>query len=364
MQKRTFSRLLLTLLFVAVCGQRGLPFRGKHYPVPVTNGDAAVSILHHASVRSLLRDAKGIFWFGSDGDGLFRYDGKRFIRYTKNEGLTDNQVRTIQQDNSGNLWLETGNGVCRYDGSTFTPFPERPAIQIDYFGRTFSGTTEGLWFGARDGAFHYDGTSFTFLPLPLDESDKALRRSHPGANRTAYSVYSVLRDKSGNVWFGTEQRGVCRYDGKHFVWRRDKGLNVAVRTIYQDRTGNIWFGTNGGGAFRYNGKTVTNVTREYGLENPDFPKTGKGKPGTLARVWSIAEDTAGNLWFGTIDAGAWRYDGKSLTNVTVKDGLNGNAVLSILRDTSGTLWFGFDGGGVCSYDGKSFINITKDAVER
>ena len=87
----------------------------------------------------------------------------------------------------------------------------------------------------------------------------------------------------------------------------------------------------------------------------------KGKPGTLARVWTIAEDKTGNLWFGTIDAGAWRYDGKSLTNFTVKDGLGSNAIWTIYKDKAGNLWFGTDGGGVCKYDGKSFIDFKKDS---
>ncbi len=131
--------------------------------------------------------------------------------------------------------------------------------------------------------------------------------------------------------------------------------------MFQDKSGNLWFGNNGGGLYRYDGKSLINFTEEKGLGNSEFIKGLKmtDQPGTLARVWTIAEDKAGNLWFGTIDAGAWRYDGKTLTNFTMKDGLTSNAICTIYKDKTGTLWFGTHTGGVCKFNGKSFINFRR-----
>ena len=82
------------------------------------------------------------------------------------------------------------------------------------------------------------------------------------------SVYSIMEDKTGNLWFGTSG-GVSRYDGKSFTnYTTAQGLaNNIVISITEDKTGNLWFGTAGGGVSRYDGKSFTNFTTEQGLAN-------------------------------------------------------------------------------------------------
>lgn len=65
------------------------------------------------------------------------------------------------------------------------------------------------------------------------------------------------------------------------------------------------------------------------------------------------EDSRGVLWFGTMNKGVARYDGKALTYLTEKDGLCGNTIVNIVEDKDGALWFSGHTG-VCKYDGKSF----------
>ena len=106
--------------------------------------------------------------------------------------------------------------------------------------------------------------------------------------------------------------------------------------------------------FNYDGKTLTNFTKEKNLENPGFLKNLESKPGTLARVWTITDDKKGNLWIGTIDAGDWMFDGKTLTNYTTKDGLGIDAIWTIYKDKNDNLWFGTAGAGAYTFDGKMF----------
>lgn len=330
-----------------------------------TNNPEAKAITEaYNNIRCILQDRAGNFWFATDGEGVCRYDGKSFTYFTRKDGLSSNFVRSIQEDRRGNLWFGTRDGVCRYDGKSFTAFTVANSFLNAEILNNFSSSTflqnscgyEDLWFATRDGAYHYDGKLFTFLPLPVDEADTKLRRSQPGVNRTAYSVYSILKDKTGNLWFGSEQKGVFRYNGASFtnVHLSEKEVGFAVRCIFQDKNGNYWFGSNGLGLTKYDRKSIVNFTQEQGLSNPDFMKNLQGKLATLARVWTIAEDNNRDLWIGTIDAGVWRYDGKTLSNFTMKDGLSNNAIWTIYKDKTGKLWFGTDGGGVCTYDGKSF----------
>ena len=85
------------------------------------------------------------------------------------------------------------------------------------------------------------------------------------------------------------------------------------------------------------------------------PKQGMNAPS----VWSILEDSRGNLWFGTQEGGVSMYNGDSFTHFTEKEGLSGNWVSYIMEDSHGNLWFGTYGGGVSMYNGDSFTHITE-----
>lgn len=73
-------------------------------------------------------------------------------------------------------------------------------------------------------------------------------------------------------------------------------------------------------------------------------------------VVDVLEDSKGNLWFGTISDGAARFDGKTLTYFSKKDGLCDNTVVSMAEDKVGNIWFGTHNG-VSKFDGKTFVNF-------
>jgi len=349
----TFERMVRILLICLICGlitRNVSQSRGGEVVAARTDSELRTD----KPIRCIFEDKLGNTWFGTDGDGIFRYDGAAFRQFTEREGLANDFVGAIQQDQAGNLWFGVRGAVSRYDGKSFTNFAFKEAIHSD-LAKTTRNKLSDLWFGAPDGAFCHDGKSLVAIPLSERDSD---HKFQPANSPTPYAVYSIFKDKLGNVWFGTEQRGVCRYDGASFSWWTEKGLSkAAVRSIFQDRTGDLWFGNNGNGVFRFDGTTLSNFTDEHGLGNPAFLTTLKGKPGTLARVWTIGDDQAGNIWFGTIDAGVWRYDGKSLTNFTARDGLGCDAIWTIARGRAEGLWFGTEQGGILKYNGKSFFTL-------
>ncbi len=114
-----------------------------------------------------------------------------------------------------------------------------------------------------------------------------------------------------------------------------------TRNVLQDRSGRFWFAT-WEGIISYDGKGFTNVTLNEGLEK--------------FRVFSVLEDAAGVLWFGTITGGVYRCDGRSFVRYTTADGLPHNSILCMLQDDVGNIWFGTDSG-ASRYDGKSFTNF-------
>ncbi len=300
------------------------------------------------NIGCIYQDKNNHFWFASNGDGVYRYDGKNLVNYSEKDGLCSNFVLKIEEDINGKLWFSTWDGICTYNGTTFTDYTSQmnaaPTGRLSY-------RKGGLFFGLLKGMCFYDGSNFTAFSIHPDTYKPATNNM----NRP-YSVYSSLIDKKGNVWFGTQEKGVCRYDGNSFTFFTGQGLDkAAVRTLFQDKTGTIWAGNNGAGLFRFNGHDFINITEQRGLGNPDFLKKLKGKEGTLARPWTINEDDKGNLWIGTIDAGVWKFDGKNLRNYSTRDGLAGNAIWTIFKDKKGELWFVTDGNAICKFNGKKFI---------
>ncbi|MFM9987120.1 two-component regulator propeller domain-containing protein [Flavobacterium sp.] len=311
------------------------------------------------NIRSIFQDKNGIYWFGTNGAGVYRYDGKTLIQFTTKDGLSNNQVQSIQEDKSGNIWFGTGVfGVSRFDGQSFTTYTNKETLQLNNDSdKDWKIEPNDLWFYAGGGVYRYNDNLFNYLPL--DKSNVNLMQSQSSPyNLSRHAVYSILKDKKGNVWFGTQAKGVCKYDGKSFTWFTEKGLEgPAVLGLFEDSDGNIWFGNNGGGLFKYDGKSLINFTEEKGLSNSEFKVSGKAGPGTLSRIYTICEDDFKNLWIGTVDAGVWKYDGRNFTNYTTKDGLTSNAINIIYKDKNGELWFGTDGDGICKFNGKDFAKF-------
>ena len=79
---------------------------------------------------------------------------------------------------------------------------------------------------------------------------------------------------------------------------------------------------------------------------------------TLHRAFSIAEDNEGNMWFGTVYSGVWRYDGTSFTNYTERHGMISDNIWTIYKTKKGDLLFaGESPGAVYKFNGESFDRI-------
>ncbi|MBL7702596.1 MAG: histidine kinase [Ferruginibacter sp.] len=60
-------------------------------------------------VYCVFQDSKGYIWVGTDA-GVSRYNGYSFTHYTKDDGLSDNDVFQITEDHLGRIWMLTYNG--------------------------------------------------------------------------------------------------------------------------------------------------------------------------------------------------------------------------------------------------------------
>jgi len=233
------------------------------------------------------------------------------------------------------------------------PTEEQNASQIDdYVVETFQDSKGNLWFGTLEkGVAKYDGNKLTYLT-----TDDGLP-----SNR----VTRVIEDDFSNLWFGTGG-GLSKFDGKSFTNYSEKdGLcSDMVSNLFIDSKGTFWIGT-WGGVFKFDGN-------RFEMFPIPYPKVEtKINPDTKDWITSITEDSKGSIWFGRDGYGASKYDGKSFVHFTTKEGLHSNNVQSIVPDNVGNIWIGtrvaekdnadtkkrFGQGGLNKYDGEKFIHF-------
>ena len=182
-------------------------------------------------------------------------------------------------------------------------------------------------------------------------------------NQDPYNVYGVTdmsKDKDGIVWIAT-YAALFNYDGKMVNIFDNEKLNLNenellhIRSVLADSKGRIWIGNNGIGVLLKEGETTINFSKKHKLIHPTSTRRGdKSQPGTLEHVFAIEEDSEENIWFGDRDTGAWKYDGKTMTNYTIDKNLKSQMVWAIYKDNSNSLLFGMADGGVYKFNGKLF----------
>lgn len=327
----------VTVLSTGAFAQDKIPYAPGAAPVQAF--DPAVQISEY--VREVFQDRDGQFWFGTNSDGVCRYDGTSLTYLSVEQGFGGHAVRGIAQDGDGAMWFGTDGGVSRYDNGKFTNYTVANGLSDNQVWSLMRDRAGVIWVGTQEGVCRFDGKGFVAVPLPRVEVE------HPASRFTPKVVFGMFQDQAGNIWFGTDGEGAHRYDGKAFTsYTTKEGLaGNQVRSIYGDRRGRIWLGTDGGGVSCFDGATFKNYTAKDGLNND--------------RIFEILEDRAGNMWFSTLGAGACRYDGKSFTAFGVARGLTRSHVQSMCEDRDGVLWFGCSGG-LFRLDGESFVNVTRN----
>lgn len=214
------------------------------------------------------------------------------------------------------------------------------------------------------------------------------------------SVYCILQDSKGFLWFATEE-GLNRYDGYNFrVYKRSPRdpnslTNDWIWTIIENPDGVLWLGTNGGGLHKFdleketfiNYQTIpgdlhslsnnivysiiaapggmlwlgtANGLNRFDLASETFKRYqhDPAKPGSLSHndIRKIYRDNAGTLWIGTSKGGLNKFEPENETFTCYsseplnKTSLSHNFVSSIYEDRTGTLWIGTQGGGLNKLD--------------
>lgn len=225
---------------------------------------------------------RGEVWFGSIGGGVYRYNGQTFQHFTNREGLSDNWVEWIYEDNSGNIWLGGNEGLNRFDGHRMQMVTGPNNQRIFELHSITQDKAGNIWVSTGDGVWIYDHQKFTEFKLADGESLSNTR--------------SVITDHFGNIWMAGAT-GLYRYDGK----QNKRFFDGFAGYVYEDKKGTIWFAGSNQGTHIMNVYQIVEDTPVQFMA-PVYPP--------MAMVFFIYEDQQGNIWFGADDRGVIRYNGK------------------------------------------------------
>jgi ligand-binding sensor domain-containing protein len=360
MARWSSSLFLMSSMLVASCaGASSVPTTD---PPP---SDSEVSEARGEKVSELAKDiwvvfqaADGDYWFGSNQHGAYRYDGRTLTRFTTKDGLPGEQIRGFQEDEFGNLFVDTTGGVGKCDGRTIATL-----TPID--SKEWKLEKGDLWFkgdSLENGPYRYDGKTLHALSFPKHPLEEAKHALNPNAVASPYGVYTIYEDRSGSLWFGTADLGACRFDGESLRWLYEDHLtnppgggSFGIRSILEDEDSKFWFCNT---RFRYavdpsgrspQGSEYVAYVAEPGV---DGVRTTEGED----RIYylGIVEASDGALWMATYRDGVWRYDGESMTQFRILDGGKDTAVISIFEDNRGDLWLGTHEAGPYRFDGTAF----------
>ncbi len=219
--------------------------------------------LSNNNVSSITQDQDGFIWIGTQ-DGLNRFDGYRIRQFFHNpsneNSLVNNGVHQIVPDGKDRLWITTREGLSIYNkkNGTFKNFRHNPAdatsVDADQYTNVYIEKDNSTWLTTSssvyrfDSAFHYKKV-FTGIKN-LEDLEK----------RKIEAYERLTSDRQGNLW-GSKQGYVFLVDKKTMRSEKIFGpFTGNIETIYQDSNLQFWLCSFGGGLMKFDPETGRAVT--------------------------------------------------------------------------------------------------------
>jgi signal transduction histidine kinase/ligand-binding sensor domain-containing protein/ActR/RegA family two-component response regulator len=309
-------------------------------------------------IRCIYQDDSGYLWFGTGGNGLNKYDGYKFTVYKSNprikNSLSNNSINAIFEDHNRNLWIGTQFGLNLYDreNDCFIVFPAMESLFITGFYETGDGK---LFVVTVDNVYEINLTNHSAMPFCAEI----------GGCLQGKFVDAIVEDIHGNLWLGSTN-GLYLLDtlNKTFtIFKHDDHDPTSIsdnqlESITKDSKGRLWIGTvnNGLCLMKYRNAQFSDP---YFINFSHNPQSASSI--TSGIIWDVLDDGEGSLWIGTENGGLDILDLSSfekglpvfihhLNNEEDETSLANNSIYSLLKDNQGTIWIGTYAGGLNYYN--------------
>lgn len=355
----TWPRIFVSTLLTAVLAFTGSTARGEQTQPMSFRQLTVADGLSQNTVMDILQDDFGYIWLATE-NGLDRYDGYSVHSYqrgvVKEGDLANDYIWKIDQDEAQNLWLATeGGGVAMWDRQTdrFTHFRRNPgdsnSLSSDRT-RTLLHTERGVWVGTHNAGLNLlDPLTGQVMQFRHDPDDSA---SLPGD-----SVYALIEDSYGGLWIGTNAGLAWLQSGSrsfvHFQHDPDNEFSLSsneVRALHLDSHGGVWVGTLDGGLNVLDRRSGRFTHYSHSPTDPTSLSHND--------VRGILEDQAGRMWIATINGlnvlQPYASEFQHYFAEDDRDGLSDSYLMSVFQDRGGVLWIGTRTGGVNSWNSRSW----------
>ena len=300
--------------------------------------------LPHTRIYDVLQDRRGFLWIATQ-NGLVRFDGYEFRVFEHLReapgSLAENYIHDLYEDAEGHLWIATnGGGLDRYDSATgifqhFRHDPEDPEQTLrDKIGQIQPGPGGSLWLITDQGVSRVDRAEQRLVPwFPSGSEEEGLPR-----------LTSLLWDSNGVLW-GLAEEGLFRFrDGRLEPFASDLHNGLREGSLFEDGSGRLWaFGP--GVLMRF----VAGEDRFMAVSLRPHGEYGEFELETSV-PWKMHEDSRGHLWLGTVGQGVLQIDSEDRIlswyrhHASDDRSLSNDIVFSIYEDRAGVLWFGTNSG--------------------
>ncbi|KKM87340.1 hypothetical protein LCGC14_1269870, partial [marine sediment metagenome] len=308
--------------------------------------------LSQNSVLCILQDNEGFLWFGTR-NGLNKYDGNTFTTYRyeaqDSTSLSNSYIKSLFQDDQGNLWVGTRNGLNKYDAkkNSFERYLHPGTGKVNL--------KDEIWSIIDDDGDHlWIGSNFGLGRLDIANHEIKYHRHQKGetAGLSSNLIRALEKTSDGKLWIKTVQH-IDIFDSKtnsftHYAYPEGASKEMksnSLPTLYEDNEDNLWLGITDGLAF-FNGDS----------NRFEFFKLPSKKENAITDdVRSIYEDNQGNLWVGTY-GGLYilNADKKSISHLVHDkndpNSLSQNSIYKIYGDSKGDIWIGTYAGGINYYN--------------
>ncbi|MCB9336083.1 MAG: histidine kinase [Flavobacteriales bacterium] len=274
--------------------------------------------LQNSNIKTIIEDDEGNLFFGSDGGGIIKFTDENFVSYTQQEGLCSDIIMSVVQEKDSSLWFTTyGNGLCKFKNGQYKYYGEKDGLGNNTVWCNTIDNNDNLWFGTSEGFSMFDGKRFK----TYDE------KSGLNANK----VYALSCDEDNNIWIGSKEGLSILYTEKDSIYNFDSfkfGKNI--RQIHNEKQHMLWISCSDG-LIRYNSqeKTIKKYTVNDGL--PDNS------------VMAVVNDNDNRMWIGTKNGLAFMQNGK-IQAVTISENSSSNNINFLNIDSYQNLWIGTNNG--------------------